>query len=122
MHKATRAPEFPAKARSRCATRSRKITRCREPRLALPLPLPQGDARAGVSSEGAVTLRNPLSEDYTLLRTSLVPSLLDALRRNRGRRLRGFELGRVYASKGPNELADEKRILGIALSDAPPAP
>jgi phenylalanyl-tRNA synthetase beta chain len=79
-------------------------------------------ARAGVSSEGAVTLRNPLSEDYTLLRTSLVPSLLDALRRNRGRRLRGFELGRVYGSKGAGELADEKRMLGIALSDAPPAP
>ncbi len=77
-------------------------------------------ARAGVSSDGAVMLRNPLSEDYTLLRTSLVPSLLDALRRNRGRRLRGFELGRVYLSKGARELADEKRMLGIALSDAAP--
>ncbi len=79
-------------------------------------------ARAGVSSDGAVQLRNPLSEDYTLLRTSLLPSLLDALRRNRGRRLRGFELGRVYLSKGAGELADEKRMLGIALSDAPSAP
>ncbi|PQV62989.1 phenylalanyl-tRNA synthetase beta subunit [Abditibacterium utsteinense] len=82
----------------------------------------ESHARAGVSSQGAVTLRNPLSEDYTLLRTSLVPSLLDALRRNRGRRLRGFELGRVYFTKNEGELADEKRMLGIALCDAPPAP
>jgi phenylalanyl-tRNA synthetase beta chain len=74
---------------------------------------------AGADVEGAVKLRNPLSEDYTLLRTSLIPSLLDALKRNRGRRLRGFELGRVYLSKGAGELADEKRVLGIALSDAP---
>lgn len=79
-------------------------------------------ARAGASSEGAVKLRNPLSEDYTLLRTSLIPSLLEALRRNRGRQLRGFELGRVYLAKGPGELADEKRMLGIALSDAPAPP
>ncbi len=78
--------------------------------------------RAGVDVDGAVRLRNPLSEDYTLLRTSLVPSLLEALKRNRGRRLRGFELGRVYLAKGAGELADEKRMLGLALSDAPPAP
>jgi phenylalanyl-tRNA synthetase beta chain len=77
---------------------------------------------SGASAEGAVRLRNPLSEDYTLLRTSLIPSLLDSLKRNRGRRLRGFELGRIYLSKGAGELADEKRVLGIALSDAPPAP
>ncbi len=82
----------------------------------------QNHARAGVSSVGAVTLRNPLSEDYTLLRTSLVPSLLDTLKRNRGRRLRGFELGRVYFTTVEGELANEKRMLGIALSDAPPAP
>lgn len=78
--------------------------------------------RAGADTRGAVRLRNPLSEDYTLLRTSLIPALLDALKRNRGRRLRGFELGRVYLSRGAGELADEKRMLGLALGDAPPAP
>ena len=75
---------------------------------------------AGVSSKGAVKLRNPLSEDYTMLRTSLVPSMLDVLRRNRGRRMRAFEIGKIYfAGQGENALADERRVLGIALSDAP---
>ncbi len=75
---------------------------------------------AGVSAAGAVKLRNPLSEDYTMLRTSLLPSILDVLRRNRGRRVRAFEIGKIYfAGTGQNALADEKRVLGIALSDAP---
>ncbi len=75
---------------------------------------------AGVSAKGAVRLRNPLSEDYTMLRTSLIPSMLDVLRRNKGRRMRAFEIGKVYfAGAGENALADEKRVLGIALSDAP---
>jgi phenylalanyl-tRNA synthetase beta chain len=77
---------------------------------------------AGVKSDQAVLLRNPLSEDYTLLRTSLIPSLLDVLKRNRGRRIRAFEIGRVYLTKGKNELADERRILGLALGDAPAQP
>ena len=77
-------------------------------------------AMAGVSSEGAVELRNPLSEDYTMLRTSLIPSMLDVLRRNKGRRMRAFEIGKIYfAGAGENALADEKRVLGMALSDAP---
>ena len=75
---------------------------------------------AGVSWQGAVKLRNPLSEDYTLLRTSLMPSLLDVLRRNKGRRLRAFEIGKIYfAGQGANALADERRVLGIALNDVP---
>ena len=78
--------------------------------------------KSGIEARGAVRLRNPLSEDYTLLRTSLLPSLLEALKRNRGRKLRGFELGRVYFARGEGELADEKRMLGIALSDAPMSP
>ena len=74
---------------------------------------------AGVSPDGAVKLRNPLSEDYTMLRTSLIPSLLDVLRRNKGRRVRAFEIGKIYFAGGANGLADEKRVLGLALSDAP---
>ena len=74
---------------------------------------------AGVSASNAVKLRNPLSEDYTLLRTSLIPSMLDVLRRNRGRRMRAFEIGKIYFAGGADGLADEKRVLGLALSDAP---
>jgi phenylalanyl-tRNA synthetase beta subunit len=39
-------------------------------------------ARAGMPSDEAVMLRNPLSEDFTQMRTSLVPSLLEVLARN----------------------------------------
>ncbi len=74
---------------------------------------------AGISPEGAVKLRNPLSEDYTMLRTSLIPSMLDVLRRNKGRRIRAFEIGKIYFAGAANGLADEKRVLAMALSDAP---
>ena len=73
---------------------------------------------AGVSAQGAVKLRNPLSEDYTLLRTSLLPSMLDVLRRNKTRRMRAFEIGKVYYAS-EDGLADERRMLGLALSDVP---
>ncbi len=74
---------------------------------------------AGASLERAVRLRNALTEDFTLLRTSLLPSLLDVLARNKGRRMRGFEIGRVYETSVAHPLADEKRTLGVCLSDAP---
>ena len=74
---------------------------------------------AGLSTERAVRLRNALTEDYTLLRTSLLPSLLDVLARNKGRRLRAFEIERIYETNPTHPLADEKRTLGVCLSDAP---
>lgn len=77
---------------------------------------------AGESVDLAVRMRNPLSEDYTLLRTSLIPGLLEVLRRNNGRRLRAFELGKVYLSREGEQLPYEKRVLGIALSNASYAP
>ncbi len=74
---------------------------------------------AGISPDNAVKLRNPLSEDYTMLRTSLIPSMLDVLRRNKGRRMRAFEIGKIYFAGGANGLAEEKRVIAMALSDAP---
>jgi len=50
-----------------------------------------------------VVLRNPLSEDEPVLRTSLVPGLLGSLRwnLNRGiRDLRLYEIGKVYPARG----------------------
>lgn len=77
--------------------------------------------KAGESVERAVKLRNPLSEDYTLLRTSLLPSLLDVLRRNSRQRLLAFEFGKIYLTSH-NQLPDETRMLGMALNDAPRSP
>ena len=52
----------------------------------------------------AVRLVNPLSDEEPLLRTTLLPPLLGALRRNLGRGLRDlalFELGPVFLPGGP---------------------
>jgi phenylalanyl-tRNA synthetase beta chain len=58
------------------------------------LGLPEGDPRRSM-----VRVRNPLSEEQSFLRTSLIPGLLQALRANAARG-RGealvFELGRVF--------------------------
>jgi phenylalanyl-tRNA synthetase beta chain len=61
------------------------------------LRLPHDDPR-----HAAVALRNPMSEDQSVLRTTLLGSLLDALRRNRARGagdVRLFEHGEVYLAR-----------------------
>ncbi len=91
--------------------------------------------RAGLSAppaerQSVVRLRNPVSEDHTQMRTSLVPSLLGVLGKNARQGARVFELGRVYLARtdAPSEtppladvLPDEQRHLGVALL-APPTP
>lgn len=52
---------------------------------------------------GSVPLANPLSSDLAVMRTSLLPGLVDALQRNRNRqqeRVRLFETGVVFAAAG----------------------
>jgi phenylalanyl-tRNA synthetase beta chain len=64
---------------------------------------------------GAVTLRNPLSQDHVALRTSLIPGLLDAVSRNiRGgaERIALFEIGNVFVSPA----GEQKRMLALALN------
>jgi phenylalanyl-tRNA synthetase beta chain len=54
--------------------------------------------------DGLVRLVNPLSADLAVMRPSLLPGLLDALRHNRARqqeRVRLFELGRAFAEGDP---------------------
>ncbi|HET6913281.1 MAG TPA: phenylalanine--tRNA ligase subunit beta [Rhodanobacteraceae bacterium] len=50
-------------------------------------------------ADGAVPLANPLSAEMAVMRTSLLPGLVDALRANRNRqqaRVRLFEFGRIF--------------------------
>ncbi len=67
----------------------------------------------------AVRLRNPLTDDESQLRTTLVPSLLTVVRTNRSRQVdavRAFEVGRVFAPLGGTELPRETRIVaGVVL-------
>jgi phenylalanyl-tRNA synthetase beta chain len=91
------------------------------------LRFPAGDPR-----HAAVALRNPMSEDQSVLRTTLLGSLLDALRRNGARGasdVRLFEVGEIYlaqqrsGSRTPVEeraepLPEERRHLGALLTGA----
>ncbi len=75
--------------------------------------------RAGLNDDAApVMLRNPLSEDYTQLRTSLLPSLLNSLANNSRTRARLFEIGKVFHSNGEAQ-PNEPLKIGLALLDAP---
>jgi phenylalanyl-tRNA synthetase beta chain len=69
---------------------------------------------ASAFSEGAIELRNPLSEDHVALRPSLIGGLLGVLERNIRAGTESvsiFEIGRVFIP--PSE--EEKRRLGILL-------
>jgi phenylalanyl-tRNA synthetase beta chain len=79
------------------------------------------DVRAAYLIDGrdSITLRNPLSADLSELRTSLIPSLLEVVRRNRAvgeRDVQIFEVGRTYGPGGEGGLALEQKRLGIVLS------
>lgn len=63
-------------------------------------------------------IQNPLYEDRSVLRTTLLPGLLDNLSYNARRQVRDlgiFELSQVYIPKEGQELPDEPWMLGIAL-------
>jgi phenylalanyl-tRNA synthetase beta chain len=69
----------------------------------------------------AVELRNPIQSTDSVLRTTLVPSLLRATQTNLRRqveRLRLFELSRVFLARGADELPEEPLQAVAVLSDA----
>jgi phenylalanyl-tRNA synthetase beta chain len=72
-------------------------------------------ARSEVAKEnGAIELRNPLSEDHVALRTSLIPGLLAAVERNvraGAERIALFEIGNIFAPP----TGTQQRKLAITL-------
>ncbi|HWE55496.1 MAG TPA: phenylalanine--tRNA ligase subunit beta [Acidimicrobiales bacterium] len=78
--------------------------------------------RAGLDP-AAVEVENPLDRSESLLRTSLMPGLLKALRFNLDRQLDDlalFEIGRVFRLPAPGSvLPEEEELLGVAV--LPPA-
>lgn len=63
----------------------------------------------------AITLKNPLSQDMTYMRNSLVPSILQVLKENSVRKeIKIFELSNVYF-KNNNLLPSETRMLAGAI-------
>jgi phenylalanyl-tRNA synthetase beta chain len=71
----------------------------------------------------AVALANPLSAELAVMRTALLPGLVDALGRNVARqqaRVRLFELGKVFgaAEQAGDAPLERQRIAAVACGDA----
>ena len=76
------------------------------------LSVPPAAGGATPAGNGPVALANPLSSDMNVLRPSLLPGLLDALRHNVSRQncdLALFEVGRVF-QPGPAGATETRRV------------
>ena len=59
---------------------------------------------------------NPLGEDTSIMRTTVLPSMLEILTRNynfRNKAAKLYEVGRVYLPGGEDGLADERKLLSM---------
>ena len=73
----------------------------------------------GYSLDGAVRLANPISADMPVMRRSLIPNLLSALRKNQTHRdeVFIFEMGRVFHHpETEGAVPDQQRHLGAVFS------
>ena len=75
-----------------------------------------GSARqADFAKAGVVSVRNPMGEEHSTLRASLIPGLLDSVARNLrhgAASIRFFEIGRVYQKEQP----EERACLGLVVT------
>jgi len=86
------------------------------PQMLLDLQIPPGDKKAR-----ALRIQNPLSEDQSIMRTSLIPGLLQTARSNIHRQnlnLKFFELGKVFFARERKDLPEEVEFLSGILSGA----
>ena len=84
------------------------------PQVLLDLRISPNDRKAR-----GLRIQNPLSEDQAVMRTTLAPGLLHAVRSNLNRQnlnLKLFELGRVFFPRGPEDQPEEVEFLGGILS------
>ena len=73
------------------------------------LRLPADDHRRRL-----VNVLNPLSEDQAVMRTSLIPGLLDTMRHNNAQQIKNlqiFEIGKIFLNEKPDQLPLESEIL-----------
>ncbi|MFZ5596475.1 MAG: phenylalanine--tRNA ligase subunit beta [Bacillota bacterium] len=64
-------------------------------------------------------LQNPLSEEQSIMRTLVLPGVLEVLQRNISRRnndVAVFEVGKVFIPRGSGQLPLEKNVLAAALT------
>ena len=71
------------------------------------------------SLRNVVKIKNPLGEDYSVMRTTTLPSMMESLGRNYSRNndyVRLFEIGRVYLpNEDEKQLPTEKNVLTIGI-------
>ena len=70
------------------------------------------------STGGVIAVRNPMGEEHSTLRSSLIPGLLDAVSRNLrhgAESVRLFEIGRVYQTPEKNK-PEERLRLGLVIT------
>lgn len=71
------------------------------------------------SLRNAIAIRNPLGEDYSIMRTTTIPSIMESLARNYSRNneaARLFEIGKVYIpNEDPNKLPEERNLVTVGL-------
>jgi phenylalanyl-tRNA synthetase beta chain len=63
---------------------------------------------------GTVAILNPLTEDQSVMRTSMVPGILETVHRNisrQSRTLKLFEIGNVFLARQDRQLPEETEIL-----------
>ena len=73
-----------------------------------------GSLLSATEPAAALRLANPLSEEQAMMRTSLLPGLLDTLRRNtlqQNLEVRLFEISKVFAPRAGEDLPQEERWL-----------
>ena len=73
-------------------------------------------------ADGGVALANPLSAELGVMRTRLLPGLVDALARNAARqqsRVRLFEIGKTFAAKLESQAMDGRDLAEGSANDAP---
>lgn len=61
-----------------------------------------------------IEILNPLSEEQAVLRTSLIPGLLETMQRNLSRNaktMKYFEIGKIFISRGIDSLPEEREML-----------
>jgi phenylalanyl-tRNA synthetase beta chain len=71
------------------------------------------------SLRNAVEIKNPLGEDFSIMRTTSIPSMMESLSRNYSRsneEARLFEIGKVYIpNEDPNKLPKETNIITLGM-------
>ena len=75
------------------------------------------------SEEQPIALANPLAENMSVMRTSLIPGLLGALQFNNNRqhdRIRLFEIGATY-HQADGQYYEEQKIAGVVIGPLAPA-